>query len=363
MATGTKMSETTSTVPQQSTSIVSQFLQSRLALVLVVALPIVLAFFLAGGANSLGIWIGAVAIGLSLSLVGVGTYITFRILDFPDLTIDGTFPLGAAIAAVMITAGLSPWLTLPASFLIGGVFGAITAIISTRFRIHSLLASIIVATGLLSINLRVMGKSNIPLLNEETIFSPFAEGFRNFLIAQFGDDAARFTTNILTIIIVGLIVVAVKLAFDWFTQTEVGMAMRATGDNDRMIRALGRNPHFFLIIGVAISNAMVGLAGAIVAQYQGFADVNMGRGLIIAGLAAVILGETFLRPKNIRAATLSALVGMVIYRISIAAALSLRFPLPNGQTFRIEATDVQLATALLVLITLWLINFRSKRGS
>jgi putative ABC transport system permease protein len=311
--------------------------------------------------NSLGVWLSATATGLSLALVGVGTYITFRILDFPDLTIDGTYPLGAAITAVMIINGFSPWLTLPVAFLLGGVFGAITAIIATKLKIHSLLASIIVATGLLSINLRLMGRSNIPLLNAETIFSPFMAGFREFIVARFGEDAARYSNNLLAILIIGIIVILVKVIFDWFTQTEIGMAMRATGDNRKMIKALGRNPDLFLILGVAISNAMVGLAGAMSAQYQGFADVNMGLGLIIAGLAAVIVGETILRPITIRRATLSAILGMLIYRIAIAAALSLKFPLPGGNFFRIEATDVKLATALLVLITLWLSSFRKKR--
>jgi putative ABC transport system permease protein len=153
------------------------------------------------------------------------------------------------------------------------------------------------------------------------------------------------------------------LLFDWFTKTETGMAMRATGDNNKMVRALGRNPHTFIILGVAISNAMVGLSGAIMAQYQGFADVNMGLGLIIAGLAAVIVGETIIRPKTIPLATLSAIIGMIVYRIAIAAALSLKITLPSGETLRVEATDVKLATALLVLIILWLTNFRKKRGA
>ena len=355
------MSEITS--PQNKTTGIIKLLQSRLAPILVVILPIVLAIFIIGGMSLLGVWLSAAATGLSLALVGVGAYITFRILDFPDLTIDGTYPLGAAITAVMIINGFSPWLALPVSFLLGGVFGAITAIIATKLKIHSLLASIIVATGLLSINLRIMGRSNIPLLNSDTIFSPFMAGFREFIVALFGEDAARYSNNLLAILIMGIVVIVVKVAFDWFTQTEIGMAMRATGDNRKMIKALGRNPDMFLILGVAISNAMVGLAGSMSAQFQGFADVNMGLGLIIAGLAAVIVGETILRPINIRRATLSAILGMIIYRIAIAAALSLKFPLPGGGGFRIEATDVKLATALLVLITLWLASFRKNRGA
>jgi putative ABC transport system permease protein len=355
------MTETTNQRLNDPVPWLSRLLRSRLALILVVALPILLALQALGVTNSLGIWLGAVATGLCLALIGVGVYITFRILDFPDLTIDGTFPLGAAISATMITAGYSPWLTLPVASLAGAVFGACTAVIATKFRIHSLLASIIVATGLLSINLRIMGRSNIPLLNTASIFSAFSDPFKAFLVMRFGEGAARHANNLLAIIVVGLIVILCKLAFDAFSQTEVGMAMRATGDNAKMIKALGRNPDHFLILGVTISNAIVALSGAIMAQFQGFADINMGLGLIIAGLASVIIGETILRPDSIRAATVAAILGMIAYRISIAAALTLRFPLPAGGFIRIEATDVKLATALLVLITLWLTNLRGGR--
>ena len=357
------MSEITSHPAQKQSNRLSTVLQSRLAPILVVLLPIILALLTIGGTGSFGVWLSAIATGLSLGLVGVGVYITFRILDFPDLTIDGTFPLGAAVAAVMLSNGYSPWLTLPVALLGGALFGVITAVIATRLKIHSLLASIIVATGLISINLRIMGRSNIPLLNTESIFSPFADGFRAFIIARFGEDAARYSNNLLTIFIVGAIVIVCKLIFDWFMRTEIGMAMQATGDNRRMVRALGRNPDNFIILGVAISNAIVGLSGAMMAQFQGFADVNMGLGLIIAGLAAVIIGETIIRPRSIPLATLSAIIGMIIYRIAIAAALSLRITLPSGETLRIEATDVKLATALLVLIILWLTRFSNKRGA
>jgi putative ABC transport system permease protein len=355
------MSEISSHSTQIAPSRLAKLLQSRLVPILVVLLPIILALLTIGGTGSFGVWLAAIATGLCMALVGVGVYITFRILDFPDLTIDGTFPLGAAVTAVMLSNGYSPWLTLPVALLAGAVFGIITAVIATKFKIHSLLASIIVATGLISINLRIMGRSNIPLLNTESIFSPFEAGFRQFIITRFGEDAARYANNLLTILVVGVIVILCKLIFDWFTKTEIGMSMRATGDNNKMVKALGRNPALFIILGVGISNAMVGLSGAIMAQYQGFADINMGLGLIIAGLAAVIVGETIIRPKTIPLATLSAIIGMIIYRIAIAAALSLKFTLPSGETFRIEATDVKLATALLVLIILGLSNFRSRR--
>jgi putative tryptophan/tyrosine transport system permease protein len=356
------MSNITTHSARNSTNRSRKLYRSKYTSLLVVILLIILSLFVMGGTKSLGLWLGAIATGLSLALVGVGVYITFRILDFPDLTIDGTFPLGAAIAAVMMVNGYSPWFTLPLALLLGGVFGAITAIIATKLKIHSLLASIIVATGLVSINLRIMGRSNIPLLNNDTIFSPHADLFKAYLVARFGEGAARYANNLLTILVVGMIVIVCKLAFDWFSKTELGIALRATGDNSKMVKALGRNPNMFLILGVAVSNALVGLAGALTAQFQGFADVNMGLGLIIAGLAAVILGEAIMRPTSVPSATLSAIIGMILYRLAIAAALSIRFPLPNGEFFRIQATDVKLATALLVLVTLWLTNLRKKRG-
>jgi putative ABC transport system permease protein len=306
------------------------------------------------------VWLGAIATGLSFALVALGVYLTFRVLDFPDLTIDGSLPLGAALAATLITAGVNPYWTLPVSFLGGALAGTATALIATRLRIHSLLASILVTTGLISINLRIMGRSNIPLLNVETIFTPFAAPFRTLVVGLAGDGAARYTNNILTIALFGVLVLLIKWLFDWFMRTEIGLAMRATGDNPQMVRALGVNTDGMIILGLALSNGMVGLAGALVAQYQGFADVNMGLGLIIAGLAAVILGETFFRPAHIATATAAVILGMVIYRIAIAAALTVSIPLPSGR-LALDAQDVKLATALLVLVALWLSHSRKRK--
>ncbi len=310
---------------------------------------------------SFNVWFGAIATGFCFALVSIGVYITFRVLDFPDLTIDGSLPLGAAISATMITAGYSAYLTLPFAFLGGMIAGITTAVIATRLKIHSLLASILTTTALVSINLRIMGRSNIPLLNVDTIFTPFAKPFRALMQSWGGDTLAKSSNNILVIIFVGLIVIVVKLIFDWFMHTEVGLAMRATGDNPQMIRALGTNTNNMVILGLAISNGLVGLSGAMFAQYQGFADVNMGLGLIIAGLAAVILGETLLRPKHTAIATLAVILGMILYRVAIAAALSVKFPLPGGDSFRIGAQDVKLATALLVLIALWFSHIQGKK--
>ena len=327
----------------------------------IIILLFLAAFYGMGGTRSMGVWLGAIAVGISMSLVAVGVYITFRILNFPDLTIDGTFVLGASITATMLVAGISPFITLPVSFVLAAIAGACTGLIATRLRIHSLLASIIVATALYSINLRVMGRSNIPLLNTENILTPFTEPFREFVRASIGTDYLRYSNNVLTILLIGLFILIIKWTFDWFMHTELGLTLQATGDNPNMMRSLGRNTDTFLILGVSLSNGLTGLAGSIFAQYQGFSDVNMGLGLIIAGLAAVILGETILRPSTIARATLAAIVGMIVYRIAIAAALSVKFPLPGGDFFRIDAQDVKLATALLVLITLWVTQLQSRK--
>ena len=296
-----------------------------------------------------------------MALVAIGVYTTFRILDFPDLTIDGSFTLGASITATMLVAGYNPYVTLPVAFVLGALAGIATAMMATRLHIHSLLASIITATALISINLRIMGRSNVPLLNTDTIFTPFAVPFRTFVNETFGETWGRSANNILTILFVGLIVILIKLLFDWFLHTELGLALQATGDNPKMVRSLGRSTDTLLVIGVALSNGLVGVSGSIFAQDQGFSDINMGIGLIIAGLAAVILGETFFRPRTIAAATTAVILGMIIYRIAIAAALSVKIPLPGGEFFRIDAQDVKLATAILVLISLWATQLQKRK--
>lgn len=332
---------------------------------LIAAIAVVFAVVLFGPAIqrlSFNVWLGAIATGLAYGFVAMGVYITFRVLNFPDLTIDGALPLGASMAAVLITTGVNPYITLPVAFAMGAVAGVCTAVIATGLRIHSLLASILVTTALLSVNLRIMGRSNTPLLNTESVFSAMAGPWRAFLQSMGGDTLARMSNNLLAIIVFGLLILAVKLALDWFMRTELGLALRATGDNPAMIRALGANTDHMIILGLAISNGLVGLAGALVAQYQGFADVNMGLGLIIAGLAAVILGETVFRPTHFHTASAAVILGMVIYRLAIAAALTISVPLPGGGSFSIEAQDVRLATALLVLVALYLTVIRQRRN-
>jgi putative ABC transport system permease protein len=336
---------------------ITNWLIAAIALIFVVLL-----FAPAVQRMSFNVWLGAIATGLGYGFVALGVYISFRILDFPDLTIDGALPLGAGLTATLITAGLNPYLTLPIAFVGGAIAGSITALIATRLRIHSLLASILVTTGLISINLRIMGRSNIPLLNTESVFTPFAAPLRNLLAEIGGETLARMSNNFLAILVFGLLILIAKFALDWFMHTELGLAVRATGDNPRMIRALGANTDHMIILGLALSNGLVGLSGSLIAQYQGFADINMGQGLIIAGLAAVILGETIFRPTHIPVATLAVITGMVVYRVAIAAALTISIPLPSGATFSIDAQDVKLATALLVFVALWLTHIQRKHA-
>jgi putative ABC transport system permease protein len=314
------------------------------------------------GRLPMNVWAGAIASGLILSFIAIGIYVSFRVLNFPDLTVDGTFPLGAALAATMITAGVNPFLTLPAAMIAGAIAGAVTALIATRLHIHSLLASILTVTALISINLRIMGRSNIPLMNSPTIFTPLASSFRKVIEETGSLTLSRAANNLFTILYIGMLVILVKLAFDWFMKTEHGLKLRASGDNPGMMRALGTDTNRMMVFGLAISNALVGLSGAIFAQYQGFADVNMGTGMIIAGLAAVILGETLFRPQgSISRATTAVILGMVVYRLVIAAALSIAIPLPGGNTLRVDAQDVKLATAVLVLAALGITHMRKKR--
>jgi putative ABC transport system permease protein len=312
--------------------------------------------------TSWNVWLGAVAQGLGFGAVALGVYLTFRVLDFPDLTIDGSFPLGSAVAAAIIVAGGSAYLALPVAFLFGALAGVATGLIHTRLGINGLLASILVLTGLFTINLRIMGQANIPLLEAETIFPPFKPFFRELLVEQWDKAWLRIHANIMAIILFLVIVLILKLALDWFLHTERGLALRATGDNAQMIRALGVNTDQMKILGLAISNGLVGLSGALMAQYLGFADVNIGAGLIIVGLAAVIIGETLFRPKSVAWATTAVIVGMIIYRLAIALALIIEIPIPGSENaFKLEATDVKLATAVLVLIALALPQLQRRR--
>jgi putative ABC transport system permease protein len=297
-----------------------------------------------------GVWSGSVALGLAYSLTAIGVYITFRVLDFPDLTVDASFPAGAAITAVVLTGALSEWFTLPAAFLLGAIFGAVTGVAHITLRINSLLASILTVTAAFTINLRIQGSANVPLLNEETIYVPFLEPVRDVLQSWFGDTGVQIHRNVVTALVAGAVLVVAIVVLHLFFRTEVGIALRSTGANPRMSRAQGIDTRVYLVGGVALSNALIGVSGALVAQHQGFADVNSGAGLIIAGLAAVIIGEVLFagRSAAVWRHLLAVSGGMIIYRAAIGVTLSTDVDLPMLPAWRLEPTDVRLATAVVV---------------
>lgn len=265
--------------------------------------------------------------GLVYALVALGIVISFRVLSFPDLTVDGSFVLGGAVTARMIASGYPPLAGMLAGALIGFTAGCATGLLNTRLRINSLLAGILVMTILYSVNLRIMGRSNTPLLNFVTILTPLEETQMRWLFI---------------VTFFAFIVFASKFLTDLFLHTEMGLAMRATGDNEQMIRSLGVNTDNITILGLGISNAFVALSGSLVAQHQGFADIGMGIGMIVAGLAAIIIGETLLRVKTVSMNTLAAIVGSVVYRLIITVGLWLG----------LAPTDLKMATGLMVILAL-----------
>ncbi|MBS0544134.1 MAG: ABC transporter permease [Proteobacteria bacterium] len=275
--------------------------------------------------------LGAFEIGLIFSLVALGVYISFRLLRFPDLTVDGSFPLGGAVAATMISSGSDPFLATIVATIAGAVAGLITGWLNIRLKIMDLLASILMMIALYSINLRIMGKPNVPLITEPTVFSVLQP-----------DSISDYVLRPLLLVVV---VLAAKFLLDWFFSTQTGLAMRATGSNARMARAQGVNTGLMVLGGMALSNALVGMAGALFAQTQGGADISMGVGTIVIGLAAVIVGESLLPSRRLYLATIAVVVGAIVYRFFIALAL-------NSDFIGLQAQDLNLVTAVLVTIAL-----------
>ncbi|MDO4683713.1 MAG: ABC transporter permease [Lautropia sp.] len=282
---------------------------------------------------------GALEIGLVFSLVSLGVFMTFRVLNFPDLTVDGSFPLGGATAAILISTGHDPFVATAVATVAGAAAGALTGFINVRLRIMDLLAGILVMIALYSINLRVMGGPNVPLITEPTVFSVLPNWLPDYV-----------ERPLALLLLVGLI----KWALDRFFASELGLALRATGANARMARAQGVNTGSAVLLGMAISNALVALAGALFAQSQGGADISMGIGTIVIGLAAVIMGEGVLPARRMVWTTFAVLLGAVVYRIMVALAL-------NSDFIGLEAQDLNLVTAVLVGVALVLPRFMAKR--
>lgn len=283
--------------------------------------------------------LGAIEIGLIFALVALGVYISFRLLRFPDLTVDGSFPLGGAVCAVLIAAGYNPWAATLAATAAGAAAGMVTGWLNVKLKIMDLLASILMMIALYSVNLRIMGGPNVPLINDPTIF--------NMLQPE------RMEDYVFRPLLLLVIVVAAKLALDWFFATQRGLAIRATGSNARMARAQGVNTGGMILLGMAVSNGLVGLAGAMFVQTQGGSDISMGIGTIVIGLAAVIVGESILPSRKIIWATLAVVIGAIVYRFFIAAAL-------NSDFIGLKAQDLNLVTAVLVTIALVIPQLKRK---
>lgn len=252
----------------------------------------------------------------------LGVYISYKILDFPDMTVDGSFPLGAAVAAASIVKGVNPVLALILAMAAGAAAGFITGMIHVKLRVTNLLAGIIVMTGLYRINLRIMGKSNIPLFSVKHLFNG----------------------NVSAIVVVAVILLIVKLGMDFLLKTKFGFALKALGDNESLIISLGLNEKTLKIYGLMLANSLVALSGAVLAQYQGFADVGMGTGTIITGLASIIIGDALFGKKKVIKISMMVIFGTIIYRTIIALSLKVGM----------NASDLKLITSALVVIIIFL---------
>jgi putative ABC transport system permease protein len=298
--------------------------------------------------------IGTFTIGCILSLLALGVFISFRIFAFPDITADGSVTLGASVAAMLLIHGVSPSLASLSGFFAGTLAGACTGTLHTRFKINPLLAGILVMTALYSVNLHVMGKSNVPLLSVNTLATQseligvkLMRGATSFNLA--GWDVTVRDASVLGA--VALAVVLIGLLLYLFLRTNLGMAMRATGDNVQMIRALGVNDAKMIVFGLAISNGMVALAGALLAQYQGFADVGMGIGMVVWGLASVIIGEALVGTNQVGMTIIGAVMGSVLFRLLVAVALR----------WGLSPNDLKLITAGFVFCALIVPQFLRKK--
>ncbi len=300
---------------------------------------------------------GSVEQGIIYAIMALGVYLTFRVLDFPDLTVDGSFVTGAATAATMIVLGYNPILATLVATVAGFIAGCMTGILHTKGKINPLLSGILMMIALYSINLRIMGitsdtgvtRPNIPLLNTDTVFSMFDSFWSNLgidsvfssALTAMGLKSVPSTWGILVLMLI--VTFIIKLIVDWFLKTEVGLAIRATGDNKRMIRSFSANTDSLIILGLGISNAMVALAGALIAQYTKFADVGLGIGMIVVGLASVIIGEAIFGTKSIVRTTFAVVAGAIVYRLIYALALRVGW---------LDTGDMKLITAIIVILAL-----------
>ncbi|MBA4535696.1 ABC transporter permease [Bacillus aquiflavi] len=293
---------------------------------------------------------GSVEAGVIYAIMALGVYLSFRILDFPDLTVDGSFVTGGAVAATLIVSGVHPFLATIMALFAGFIAGCITGLLHTKGKINPLLSGILMMIALFSINLRIMGKSNVPLLQEETLLTKITAIWKQFGI----DDAIQSGLNAIglssftpktwgILVAMFLLTIIIKIFIDLFLKTDVGLAVRAVGDNEMMIRSFSADTDLLKILGLGLSNGLVAFSGALIAQYNGFSDVGAGIGMIIIGLASVIIGEAIFGAKTIVRATFAVIGGAILYRIIVTLALRVKF---------LETGDMKLITALIVIAAL-----------
>lgn len=276
-------------------------------------------------------WLGAVETGLIFGFVALGTYLTFRLLNFPDITVEGSFPLGGAAAAALIVAGANPYLATAAAFGAGMLAGSVTAFLNVRLRILHILSGILVSVALYSVNMRVMGRPNTPLLGVDTVFTPLQ---------------SRFPDNPLAVpLALAAACVLAVLLLNRFLASEMGLALRATGVNERMAAAYGIATGRMKWLGLALANGFAALGGALFAQTQGAADVNMGLGVVVVGFAAVIGGTALLRGASVKWMSFAVLAGAVLYRLAVALALGV-------DSIGLTPSDLNIVTAALVALAL-----------
>ena len=264
------------------------------------------------------------------AIMVLGVYLSYKILDFPDMTVDGSFPLGGAIASAILIKGGNPILALVVATLCGAIAGLITGMIHVKLKVTNLLAGIIVMTGLYSVNLRIMGKSNIPLFSVKHLFNG----------------------NMIPIVTLVILLILAKITIDYLLKTKFGFALKALGDNETLVISLGIDEKKLKIYGLMIANSFVALSGAILAQYQGFADVGMGTGTIITGLASIIIGEAIFKKRSFISMSMTVILGTIIYRTIIAMSLKLGM----------NASDLKLITSILVVGIIFLKEKKSLLG-
>ncbi len=277
--------------------------------------------------------------GFIYAILALGVYITYTILDFPDLTVDSSFPLGAAVAAILITKGVNPYITLPISFLAGGIAGLVTGIIHVKFKVRDLLSGIITMTVLYSINLHIAGKANVPIFNNDNIFK--LSPLNGIVPDEFSKAALIFIIMIIT-----------KILFDLYMKTKSGYILRAVGDNEKVVTVLAKDSGTVKITGLIIANALVSLSGCVMCQQQRFFDIGMGTGTIVIGLASVIIGINVFKKLPFLKATGAVILGSIVYKACVAAAISLG----------LDPNDMKLITGVLFLAILVLSNFRKEES-